>query len=99
MAGVPAKHSSVASTSRSSVDRSQCSPNGVQPMPTIATLSRIPLLATWPRLPEVVVNALGGVKPPEGHRYPGPDVDLVGRGVGHLHRRAAAAVEVDDDVD
>jgi hypothetical protein len=31
-----------ASMSRSSVDLSQCSANGVHPMPTMATLSRIP---------------------------------------------------------
>src|SRR5215470_2745602 len=34
-----------ASTSRSLTPLSQCSANGVQPMPTIATRSRIPLLA------------------------------------------------------
>src|SRR4029453_10525221 len=34
-----------ASTSRSSGPLSQCSPKGVQPMPTIATRSLIPLLA------------------------------------------------------
>ena len=50
---------------------SQCSPNGVQPMPTIATRSRMPLLAmssllvvhaprSGPGLPEVVVDAAGG---------------------------------------
>src|SRR5256884_1340509 len=34
-----------ASTRRSLTPLSQCSPKGVQPMPTIATRSRIPLLA------------------------------------------------------
>src|SRR4051794_39444247 len=97
--GVEAKHCSVASTSMSSVERPQCSPKAVQPMPTMATLSRIPLLATWPRLPEVVVDTGRRVEAPERQLQRGADLDLVGRRVGDLEHVAATAVEVDDRVD
>src|SRR4051812_44592331 len=66
-----------ASTRRSSGPLSQCSPKGVQPIPTMATRSRIPLLAIRSDLrsdrlgfPEVVVDALGGEQPPERHLHP-----------------------------
>src|SRR4051794_41916513 len=68
-------------------------------MPTIATLSLIPLLATGPRLPEVVVDAVDGVEAAEGQLQRRADVDLLGRRVGDLERVAAAALEVDDRVD
>src|SRR5438105_14006080 len=71
----------VESTSSSSTPLSQCSPKGVQPMPTIATRSRIPceamrstafLLrafgATYRScFPEVIVHAVGGEQAPERH--------------------------------
>src|SRR5919197_2366583 len=86
--------------SRSSIERSQCSPNGVHPIPTIATRSRIPLLAIvlascGPCLPEVVVDAAGGVHPAERHLDAGADVDVAGAAVGQLAAEAPAAVEVD----
>src|SRR3954471_2417570 len=55
-----------ASISRSSIERPQCSPNLVQPMPTIATRSWMPLLAirVFPptverRIEELLQGALG----------------------------------------
>src|SRR5262245_18261904 len=102
--------SPAASTSRSSALLSQCSAKGVQPMPTIATLSLMPLLAMpvslparWlaprPRLPEVIVHPPAGVEPPEGHLELVPD-----RHPGRLHVReladeAPAALEIQDRVD
>src|SRR3954451_22084630 len=79
--GVEAKHCSVASTRRSSAERSQRSPKAVQPMPTMATLSRMPLLANGSHLPEVVVHAAGGVQPAERQLQPRADLDVAGRGV------------------
>src|SRR5215212_4383001 len=78
---------------RSSVDLSQCSPKGVHPMPTMATWSRIPLLAMSvapfgraqrPRFPEVVVDALGGVEAAERHLDPTADGDRARIDVGEL---------------
>src|SRR4051812_34034362 len=70
--GVLLKQAWAASTSRSSALLPQCSPNGVQPIPTTATRSRMPLLAIGrllagqrPGLPEVVVHAPGGEQPAE----------------------------------
>ena len=80
---------------------SQCSAKRVQPMPTMATRSLIPWLpisasTAEPRLPEVVVDAVGGEQPAERHLDPGADAHLVGVDVGELDRQPAAAVEVDD---
>ena len=70
-----ASASVAASISRSSAPLSQCSPNGVQPMPTMATRSLMPCEAMpsvlsapdGARLPEVVVDAVGGEQAPERH--------------------------------
>ena len=65
--------SRAASTSNSFAPRSQCSPKRVQPIPTMATRSRIPLLAMGVRspsdsilppracLPEIIPHAISGV--------------------------------------
>src|SRR4051812_5158337 len=94
--------SSAASISRSSVPLFQCSPNGVHPMPTIATWSLIPCEAMCcssapdrPGLPEVVVNVVGGEQLAERHLDPVADLQPVDVDVGELHRVAAATVEVD----
>src|SRR2546422_2738040 len=88
--------SPVASTSRSLAPLSQCSPNGVQPIPTIATRSRMPLLAMqWSRFPEVVVDAAGGDDAAEGHGHAVADLDGLGIDVGHLGLEPAAALEVE----
>src|SRR5262249_29874616 len=52
-----------ASTSRSSAPLSQCSPKGVQPMPTIATRSLMPLLST-------AGSSLGGMRRLAGRMPP-----------------------------
>src|SRR5581483_5868418 len=94
--------SPAASTSRSSGPLSQCSPNGVQPMPTIATRSLIPLLAmaspSTPRtgLPKVVVDALRGEEAPERHLEVVPDRDLLRVDVGQLAREPPPALVVDE---
>src|SRR3954469_16453477 len=98
--------SSAASISRSSVPLFQCSPNGVHPIPTIATWSLIPWeamclflpdsAANGSRFPEVVVDVVGGEEPAEGHLDPVADREPVDVDVGELHRQPAAAVEVDD---
>src|SRR5205809_7663147 len=93
---VPANASSVASISRSSAERSHRSPNALQPMPTIATWSAIPLLANDFRLPEVVVHAVRGVQPAEDRLNPHTDRDLLRIRVGQLERVPPAAVEIDD---
>src|SRR3989442_527878 len=86
----------VPSTSRSLAPLSQCSPNGVQPIPTIATRSRMPLLAMqWSRFPEVVVDAAGGDDAAEGHGHAVADLDGLGIDVGHLGLEPAAALEVE----
>src|SRR5882757_8901317 len=91
--------------SMSSTLRCQCSPKVVQPIPTTATWSRMPLLAMGRSLrhdsgfPEVVVYAPGAVEPPERQRYPGADGDVCFLRVGQLEQGASAAVEVDDRVD
>src|SRR5208282_1472950 len=72
----------------------------------IATRSLIPLLAIifssaltpGARLPEIVVDAIGGKEPAKRHFDFVADRDLVGFAVGHLAQEAAAAGEVDDDV-
>src|SRR6266480_2389618 len=75
------------STSRSSAPLSQCSPNGVHPMPTMATRSRMPL------------DAVYRADLAERHLDPVADGDAPGVDVGHLAAEAAAAVEVDDGGD
>src|SRR5205823_5202571 len=95
-----------ASTSRSSGPLSQCSPNGVQPMPTIATRSLMPLLAivapldrpSAPRtgLPEIVVDALRGEESPERHLQVIADLDVARVDVRELAREAPATLVVDD---
>src|SRR5438128_6974354 len=85
----------VESTRSSSVPLSQCSPNGVQPIPTIATRSRIPLDAIASRslldgrrlragLPEIVVHVAGGERAPERHLHSISHLHLRGVGVGQL---------------
>src|ERR1700758_4581878 len=85
---------------RSSTPLSHSSPNRVQPMPMMATWSRMPLLpmvgslAPCVRihcgpvgrsgLPEVIVHALRGPHAPEGHSHPVADGQLRGHGVGQL---------------
>ena len=51
---------------------------------------------TGPRLPEVVVDLVGGEQLPERHLDPVAHLDVAGVDVGELDRQAAAAVEVDD---
>src|SRR4051794_35379187 len=95
---------------RSSEPLSQCSPKLVQPMPTIATRSLIPLLAMTrapssvalaarPTLPKIVVDAARAVHSAKRHLDLVADRDFLGLAVGHLAQEAAAAVEIDDDVD
>src|SRR5258707_697823 len=73
-------------------------------MPTMATLSLIPLLlmglslAARTRFPEIVVDAAGAVHAAERHLDLVADRDLLGLAVGHLAENAPAAREVDDDV-
>src|SRR5262245_57972773 len=97
-----------ASTRRSSEPLSQCSPNFVQPMPTIATRSLMPLLAMSfapslsalrARLPEVVVDAVRGLHAAERHLDLVADLHLVGLAVGHLAEEAPAALEVEHHAD
>src|SRR2546426_4072170 len=91
-----------ASTRRSSGPLSQCSPNGVQPMPTIATRSLIPLLAMippsapWTGLPEVVVHTLRGEQAPERHLQVIADRDPRGFDVGQFAGETAPALVVDE---
>src|SRR4051794_25986947 len=99
----PVKHSPTASTSKSSVERSQCSPKVVHPIATTATRSRIPLLAIGflhqASLPEVVVHATRGVHTAEGQPDPAADGHLVGFRVGQLQQAASAPVEIHHRVD
>src|SRR3954462_5227946 len=78
--------SSDASIRRSSVPLCQCSPKGVQPMPTIATRSLIPWEAMeipsvrgphGASLPEVIVNVVGGEQLAERHLHPVADLQRV----------------------
>src|SRR5690349_9161275 len=98
--------SSDASMSKSSVPLFQCSPNGVQPMPTIATLSLMPcelmvevpfaaLVADRPGLPEVIVDLVGGEEAPERHLHSVTDLECVSVGVGEFDGKTTAAVPVD----
>ena len=101
--------SSAASISRSSVPLFQCSPNGVHPIPTMATWSLIPCepICASPRssacpvscdrarFPEVVVDVVGGEQLAERHLHPVADLQRVDVDVDELHRQPAAAVEVD----
>src|SRR3954462_4336664 len=86
-----ANASFVESMSRSSVDLSQCSPNGVHPIPTIATRSLIPcdamssplsLAPDRAGLPEVVVDPLRRRHPAERELDPLSDRDRVRVDVG-----------------
>src|ERR671912_1911941 len=93
-----ANASPVASRSRSSMPLSQCSAKRVQPIPTIATRSRMPcdpmsaLLPgpERPGLPEVVVDPLGGEQPPEGHLDPVAEAHAGGLDVRELDRQGPA---------
>ena len=60
--GIPelVQASVTASTRRSSAPLSQCSPKGVQPIPTMATRSRIPLLAISSAPPQTVAPGQAG---------------------------------------
>src|ERR1051326_355161 len=97
-----ANASVVESMTRSSVLLSQCSPNGVHPIPTMATRSRMPREAMALRssdragLPRVIVDPVDGRDAPEGHLQAVADRDLFGIGVGEFAAQPAAAVEVDD---
>src|SRR2546425_749297 len=93
---------------RSSDPLSQCSPNFVQPMPTIATRSLMPLLAmpslprasaARPCLPEVVDDSVGREHPAERHLDLIADGNLLGLAVGHLAEEPAPAVEVEHHAD
>src|SRR5579859_3746995 len=97
-----AKASIEASSSRSSALLSQRSPNSVQPIPTIATRSRMPLdaisltLLGGPGLPEIVVHAIGRrEQPAKGHLDAVTDLDRGRLDVGQLAPQPSAAVEVD----
>src|SRR5918993_1836933 len=103
-----ANASPVASRSRSSMPLSQCSAKWVQPIPTIATRSRMPcdaMSALLPRperpgLPEVVVDPFGGEQSPERHLDPVADAHAGGLDVRELDPQAAAPPETldgDDD--
>src|SRR5207248_11448810 len=86
---------------RSSAPLSKRSPNWVQPMPTMATRSLMPLLAiAAPQyrsgLPEVVVDAVGGEQTAERHLHSSADRQVVDLGVGELDGHTTATVEVDD---
>src|SRR4029077_10005760 len=91
--------SPAACTMRSSALRVQCSPNGVHPMPTMATRSLMPCepisppspaglyssaRPQRPGFPEVVVDAVGGEQLAERHLHPVANGHLVGRHVGEL---------------
>src|ERR687898_2544218 len=96
-----ANASPVASRSRSSMPLSQCSAKRVQPIPTIATRSRMPcdaMSALLPRperpgLPEVVVDPFGGEQSPERHLDPVADAHAGGLDVRELDRQAPPPVE------
>src|ERR1700722_19610608 len=92
--------SAIASTSRSSAERSQRSPNCEQPIATTATLPAIPLLAmvspVQSGLPEVVVHIARGEQAPEGEFHRRADADSLGFGVGDLAGEPPAAGDVDD---
>src|SRR5690606_37775407 len=92
-----AKASPVTWSSSSSTPLSQCSANRVQPMPTMATRSRMPCEpmsappcrrraggADRSGLPEVVVDAVGGEEPAERHLHPAADGDVLDVDVGQL---------------
>src|SRR5436190_23108320 len=104
-----AKVSVAASSSRSSVERSHRSPNGVQPMPTMATRSQMPRDAISTLLglccdarpdgtclPEVVVDAARGDHTTEGHLHPVTDGDRGGIDIGELTPQATSTIEVND---
>src|SRR3954447_9124922 len=87
------------STSRSSAPLSQCSPNWVHPMPTMATRSRIPCDAMCLRLPphraglpEVVVDRLRGGDLSERHLDAIADGDGGGVDIRHLAPEPTDAV-------
>src|SRR4030042_18189 len=92
-----------ASTMRSPALMSQRSPNLVQPMPRIQTLSLIPvaislhLLDRWNRFPEVVGDiSLGIVKlQTEAEVERVADRDIIDRAIGEVHNRSSAAIEGD----
>src|SRR3954471_9983805 len=101
----PVNASPLASMMRSSSPLSQCSANRVQPIATMATRSRMPLLLIrfWlhdrPCLPEVVGDAIGGEQPAEGHLHPHADGHVAGIDIGQLDRQPLAVVEVNDRED
>src|SRR5579875_1964906 len=51
------------------------------------------------RFPEIVVNAVGGEQPAEGHFDFIADPDLVRLAVGHLAQKSPTALEIDYHVD
>src|SRR5262249_30082188 len=78
------------SSRRSSALLSQCSPKGVQPMPTMATLSRMPCDAMSATssygtgLPEVIVHTFRREEATEAHLDPVTDLHGGGIHVGEL---------------
>src|SRR5258706_698479 len=81
------------SISRSSVERFQCSPKVVHPIPTMATWSRIPrdamstllvVRTDGPCFPEVIMHAVLCIQPAEGHLDAIADGDGVRVDVGEL---------------
>src|SRR5262245_4237704 len=99
------KASVAESTSRSSALLSQCSPKGVQPMPTMATLSRMPCDAMSATssygtgLPEVIVHTFRREEATEAHLDPITDLHGGGIHVGELALVATSTVEVDHTYD
>src|SRR4051812_18167764 len=89
----------VASINRSSTPLSQCSLKGVQPIPTMATLSLMPcelmrrpcslVVPEGLGLPEVVLDAVGSVQSAEGQLDPLADGHVGGVAVGQLDRQTA----------
>src|SRR3990172_7364343 len=93
------KASQQASTIRSLTSLSQCSPNLVHPIPTMATLSFMPGISTssgpyWKALPVVVMDALHRVQPAEGHLQGHPHLHVLQVPVRHHAQHPAAALEV-----
>src|SRR5215467_5713373 len=89
--------SRAASTSRSSAPLSHCSPKGVQPMPTMATRSLMPLLAMRVSFgsgiapPAVAMPPRRGseASPVEGHHLAGSELDAVE--AAHVDHRPGGA--------
>src|SRR3990172_8038104 len=93
------KASQQASTIRSLTSLSQCSPNLVHPIPTMATLSFMPGISTSSgpyrkALPVVVMDALHRVQPAEGHVQGHPHLNLFYVPVCHHTHDASPTLKV-----